>query len=652
MTLISIFFAIICLSFLIFIHELGHYWMARRVGMRVDTFAIGFGKALVSWKKGDTTWQIGCIPFGGYVKIAGTETDADQDPYEVSDGFFGRPPLDRIKVLLAGPAANLIFALVAFTALWLVGGREKNFAEFTPIIGWVDPQSEIYQKGIRPGDEITSYNEYPFQGAKDHLYGPMTSHEKIRIEGFKVNYATGEKKNFNYEVSVYPHPSSLEKGIVTAGILNSANYVIYNKLGQNQPNPLPEGSPLKGTGLEYGDRIIWVDGLLIFSGVQLNQVLNDGKTLLTIQRDKERLLRRVPRVEIQELRLDSSAKDELIDWQFEAQLNAQKTQRLLFIPYNLRDDAVVEGPFAFIDKEKGQEISDEPLFADLEEPLRKGDRIVAIDGKPIYKSYELLRNLQNHQVLLIVAHESEMAKPISWRESTEDFDKQIVWNDLQKIVTSIGSSQPVTESGNYRLLGPVIPKMRSELQQTPQTQALAAAQALEQKKEIESIQDPEKRHRIETMLMNRDRELLLGIPGVQDRKVAYNPNPFQLFANVSEEIWRTLTALFSGRLSPKWISGPVGIVQVVHENSMHGLTEALFWLGAISVNLGLLNLLPLPVLDGGSIVMHSFEWITRRRLNPKTMEKIILPCAILLICLFLFLTFNDVARIFGKFFHF
>ena len=95
------------------------------------------------------------------------------------------------------------------------------------------------------------------------------------------------------------------------------------------------------------------------------------------------------------------------------------------------------------------------------------------------------------------------------------------------------------------------------------------------------------------------------------------------------------------------MSGPIGIVQVVHDNSMVSLKEALFWLGAISLNLGVLNLLPLPVLDGGSICFALYEMITGQRLKTKTLEKFIIPFAILLIGFFIFLTYHDLARIFS-----
>jgi regulator of sigma E protease len=131
--------------------------------------------------------------------------------------------------------------------------------------------------------------------------------------------------------------------------------------------------------------------------------------------------------------------------------------------------------------------------------------------------------------------------------------------------------------------------------------------------------------------------------------VEYNPTPTQLFSSVFSEIWRTLSALFTGALNPKWISGPIGIVQVVHDNTMLSIKEGLFWLGAISLNLGVLNLLPIPMLDGGTILISLIEMITRRRIHPKTLEKLVLPFAIILIVFFIFLTYNDLSRLFSGF---
>ena len=118
-----------------------------------------------------------------------------------------------------------------------------------------------------------------------------------------------------------------------------------------------------------------------------------------------------------------------------------------------------------------------------------------------------------------------------------------------------------------------------------------------------------------------------------------------MFNYIVDEVAHTLQALVGGYMSPKWLSGPIGIVQVIQVQWMQGVKEAIFWIGAISLNLGLLNLLPLPVLDGGYICLSLFEIVTGRRLKAKTIEKIVIPFAVFLISFLLFLTYHDLIRL-------
>lgn len=648
MSLISILYvilAILGLSFLIFIHEIGHYFMARRLGMRVETFSIGFGKPIYSWVRDGVKWQIGWLLFGGYVKIAGMDTTDQQNLYEVKDGFFGKRPIDRIKVAFMGPFVNIVFALIAFTALWMLGGREKNFSEYTHKMGWIDPKSELYLKGIRPGDEITHYNGQPYQSSKDHIIAPMTSEGEIEVKGNHVNLHTKMKTPFTYTVKTYSNPIAIDKDVVTAGILHPASYIIYGKLPNGQDNPLPEGSPMQESGIELGDRIVWVDGVPVYSIQELSHVLNDAKALLTIKRDQETLLRRVPRVLVEELKLDPEFREELIDWQFEAELNKVKIQKLFAIPYNLNNEGVVETRVKFIDKDKEEEAFPKNPSTVLEMPLEEGDKILAVDGIPVTYSYEILSHLQQRHINVIVERDLKLASIPSWQQSDALFDQQYNWDDLQQLISQIGVASTPQAAGNLHLLNAIVPKMRKDFKLSPESQTRLHEEMAEQLREIDSIEDPEKRMQARQIFENRDKQLLLGLPAIQDERVQYNPNPIVLFDKVFEEIWHTLKALFTGALNPKWMSGPIGIVQVVHDNSMVSIKEALFWLGAISLNLGVLNLLPLPVLDGGTICFSLYEMITRRQLKTKTLEKLIIPFAILLISFFIFLTYHDLARI-------
>lgn len=641
-------FAILALSFLIFIHELGHYIMARRVGMKVETFAIGFGKPIYSWMYQGVKWQIGWILFGGYVKIAGQEIDDQKTPYQAPDGFFSKSPWDRIKVAFMGPFVNLAFALLAFSLIYVEGGRVKNFSEYSSIIGWVDPRSELFAKGIRPGDQIISYAGQSFQGSKDHLYAPMTAGDELKVKGYKVDSTTGDKYPYDIDVKPYSPAGAIDKGLKTSGILSSASYIVYDKLPNKVENPLPEGSPLNNSGIEYGDRIVWVDGHTIYSVAELNHFLNDNRSLLTIERNGQTILRRVPRVPVEELRLDFEVREELTDWQFESGLNGTKITKLFYIPYNLTNNAVVENRVRFIDADNEKDAFPTNPYSTLEEPLQEGDRIVAIDGIQIDKSFQLLYQLQQKFVHIIVDRKAQ-EPATSWSTADSVFLNGIDRENIQKIGQTIGTTQPITQVGDLHLLKPVAPKMMSQFNFAPEKQALIAQQLKEQKKEIENIQDPEKKAQALHLFQSKEKQLLIGLPGIQDKKVIYNPTPTELYSNVFSEIWRTLTALFTGAVNPKWVAGPIGIIQVVHDNWKVSFQEVLYWLGAISLNLGMLNLLPIPMLDGGTILFSLVEMVTGKKLDPKTLEKIILPFAILLIGFFVFLTYNDLSRILGNF---
>ncbi|MDP1835238.1 MAG: site-2 protease family protein [Chlamydiales bacterium] len=650
--------AIAVLGILIFVHELGHYFMARHVGMKVEAFGIGFGKSIYKWVSDGVEWRLNWIPFGGYVKIKGAEDDEAVDPYSIPDGFFGRPPIDRIKVSLAGPLANLLVAFITFTALWAAGGRDKTYSEFSNKIGWVERNSQLFADGIRPGDEVTYYGEHAYTNSKDHVIEALTAEDALRIRGEHEDYMTNTSKPFDVTVEVYPHPHAADRALKTAGIIAPAGYLIYqpDQFRQGKSNvelahALSEGSPLIHSGIEANDRVVWANGELIFSQAQLASLINDPRALATVERDGEQILRRIPRVPVQELRMDAAFREEVGDWQYEAGLQNVKTPKLYLTPYNLTNNATIEGVIPFIDSENHEEAFPAHPYSELEEPLKAGDKIVAINGEPIKFAHQLIARLQEPKVILIVLRDvaEEKEKPL-WTQANKEFFKGVNFEQLQKLTRSIGSSDAKTSEGNLHLLKPITPKPHGEFATTPEVRGLYGNEMREERKRLEAIEDPERRAFALELFDKSEGQLHLGPPYFQDKQVVYNPSPLDLFASVFQEIWRTLQAFATGTLSPKFIAGPIGLVSVIQDNWALGIKEGLYWLGVVSLNLGFLNLLPIPVLDGGSIAFSLFELVTGRKLKIKTLEKMIVPFAILLIVFFLFLTYNDVSRIVTRLF--
>ncbi len=647
MMIISFLYVILAafgLGFLIFIHELGHYWMARREGMAVEAFSIGFGKPVYSWERKGVKWQVCWLPFGGFVRIAGMEKKGALEPYQIPDGFYGKKPWSRIKVAFMGPIVNIAFAFFAFCLLWVCGGRSKPFSEYTRLLGWVDPCSEVYHSGVRPGDEIIQINNKPFRNFQDFIYAAIFEGNSTQISGQEVDYVKGEKTPFRYRFPIEKDASIGEHIRTIFSTIQPAAYLIYKR---NSSLPLAN-SPMKGSGIQDGDRILWADGKFLFSVQELIETINEPKALLTIQRGEQFFLARVPRLKISDLRLTPAQKAELEDWQHEAKIKG-KSSDLFFIPYNLSSDCHIESAFSYLNVETIEQQPMGEARSPLEVPLQPGDHVIAVDGLAVSSAYELINLLQSRHIQIIVHSEPSDVVPVSWKEADSAFVAGIHWNDLEAMIQSIGTKEPIKQRVSLRLLNPVSPKPMSELpipeEKREQMEAVMAAQ----RKEIEQIKDPKQKAQAERLFEAGQNQVKLGILPV-NRNVIYNPSPFVLFHNVFQETWKTIVALFTGNVSPKYMTGPVGIVHVMQQSWGYGFKEALFWLGMISLNLGVLNLLPIPVLDGGHICFSLWEWITKKPIKAKTMERLIIPFIILLVALFVYMTYNDLMRLFSGFF--
>jgi regulator of sigma E protease len=140
------------LGVLIFVHELGHFLAARRLGVRVLTFSLGFGPKILKFTRGDTEYCISVIPLGGYVKMAGESPD---DPRSgAPDEFLSKTKWERFQVLIMGPVMNIVLAVVVLAIVLAQGAEMPAYEDQPPVIGAVKMNSAAERGGILPGDRI------------------------------------------------------------------------------------------------------------------------------------------------------------------------------------------------------------------------------------------------------------------------------------------------------------------------------------------------------------------------------------------------------------------------------------------------------------------------------------------------------------------
>jgi regulator of sigma E protease len=166
---------LVVLTVLVFVHELGHYLAARRNGVRVEVFSVGFGPELFGWTaRSGTRWRVSIVPFGGYVKMFG-DADIASSPdsavehmseAEKAVSFFHKGLLQRVEIVAAGPLANFIFSLVVVTGFYLTVGEPFTSNE----VGTVVANSAAERAGIQPHDVILAVNGTPIERFEDLVH--------------------------------------------------------------------------------------------------------------------------------------------------------------------------------------------------------------------------------------------------------------------------------------------------------------------------------------------------------------------------------------------------------------------------------------------------------------------------------------------------
>ncbi len=537
----TIILAILALGFLIFIHELGHFFAAKRCGIRVEKFSIGFGPRLIGFQRGETEYCISALPFGGFVKMAG---ESPEEQKGEAGEFASAPVGHRILVAIAGPVMNFITGIILFSFVYLAGldrgtmwlmemliGQSDRMAQ----IGLVADDSPAKKGGIEPGDTIVSINDRKIKNWQDFNTTILTHpDEELKI----VVSRDGQPK------TLYVTPRSLDRSGIGQIRVSARQAAMVESI--------PEGSAAATAGIQAKDLIESINGRKIY------HVPEFGSGIWIPSNSFGSAHRRFYR------EINESQNDEI-------SLGIQRGTESLTasFPINWMVNAFVE---------EGSEAE--------KVGIQNGDEIVSINGESI-KNFELYLKL----------YELAATNP------GQPIDIGLIRNGEQ--LTAALTPVLGSDENHLNLQG---------LHWKLSLDGLALA--------VPSVPIP--RYNVITAVRE----------GVQTNWL------------ILEMVVKVLKRLVTREVKTKHLTGPIGIVDATRRVVEFGLRSLLFFVGFISVNLAIVNLLPIPIADGGQILFFTLEKLRGRPLSIRKQMIIQQVSIVLLASLFLYITFYDILRVF------
>jgi regulator of sigma E protease len=545
MTVVSYLFAfVVLLSVLIFVHELGHFLVAKACGVRVLKFSIGFGSPLglgrhrLYWKRGGTEYVVGWLPLGGFVKMLG-ENPGEEDDAQVrahpSEALGAKPVWQKLAIVFAGPAMNLLLPVVVFVCTLAVGMPRPE-----AVVGLVESGSPGAEAGLEPGDRIVTIEAEPIS-----WWGDLDEELRSRPgETLHIVYGRGGRKATT-QLTVDERSGLDEFGNVReVGWAGVGHRRLRAMLG------VPDAAaPAHAAGLHSGDVVIAVAGEPVEDWPAFAAAYAAAAGPVEVD------LERGPADAPESLSLTLPA---------EGSVDA-----LGVVPANVLVSSVSDDSPA---QERG---------------LAPGDLILSVDGELVgsFLSFaEIVRTSGGRPLDLVYAREGRL-------------ERVSITPRLTTIDAGLG-----LEEERY-LVG-----------------ITAAAATLSG-----------------AIGIDRERNPLVAIP----RAVGMTIDVTRMFL-------RGLGMIITGEVSRRQVAGPIGIAQIAGSALERGWETYLSTLVLISINLGILNLLPIPILDGGQALLFTVEGIKRSPLSLRTrlaVQQIGLTMLVLLMGLAFW---NDISRHWSK----
>ncbi len=595
------------IGLVIFVHELGHFLAARWCGVRVEVFSLGFGPRLFGWRRNGTMYQLSAVPLGGYVKMAGEEgVEEGQAPR--SDELPAKSIGQRFLIYSGGVVMNVIFALVVFPLILMAGVR---FPE--PIVDVV-PGGPAWQAGMQPDSRVLSVNGndvYAFHHIIQEvaLGSPEGTDLVVLDPGSKTPRNVHVVPTYNKALGAY-----------AIGVTAPTD-----SEGRIEVTP---GSPAAAAGLHDGDAIVEVVGGI--SGLPVFEQLGDR------EQTGNPVTLRVKRADGTEATVTITPRP------------AEKPPLRLGVGplYGHVDDL---RPSPFVDATG----------------LKKGDRIAEVDGQPILFAFDILRAISRVEqgadeaartLHLKVEREGatvDLTGPVLKPGDTLRFDR-----DVAITHESVGARIAVTPHSAAAEAG----IQSGDRIVSIDGKGVARFEDILEAAKKATVDDPldlvvergPADARTTIIASVALKPIALPEYGVNSREPTYiykATSPGQavkvgIFSSwkLVQESWLTLKRILLGSVSGSNIGGIITISVVSHSWAADGIAKLLFFLCMLSMNLAFLNVLPIPLLDGGHLFFLLIEKVKGSPVSERVLGYSQLVGIVLIVSLMVYVTYNDVVR--------